>query len=76
MFIEQRNAASQKIAENVDRAAARIREVLATIAGVSEFASQTRHGATQILQAVADLNRQATALQQGAMQFAGTVRAA
>jgi methyl-accepting chemotaxis protein len=50
--------------------------VSTTIAGVSEFADQTRHGAVQILQAVAELNRQASALQQDAQQFAGRVRAA
>jgi hypothetical protein len=42
--------------------------------GVSEFADQTRQGA--IPQAVADLNRQATELQQDARQFAAKVRAA
>jgi hypothetical protein len=38
------------------------RDMSTTIAGVSEFANQTRHGAVQILQAVAELSRQASAL--------------
>jgi methyl-accepting chemotaxis protein len=74
--VEQQNLASQRIAENVDGAAARTREMSATVAGVSEFADQTRLGAAQILEAVAELNRQANALQQDALQFAGRVRAA
>jgi hypothetical protein len=38
------------------------RDMSTTIAGVNEFANQTRHGAVQILQAVAELRRQASAL--------------
>lgn len=34
------------------------RDASTTIAGVSEFANQSRHGAVQILPAVAELNRQ------------------
>jgi hypothetical protein len=47
-----------------------------TIAGVSDFASRTRAGAQEILQAAADLNRQAAALQYEAQQFVAQVRAA
>jgi methyl-accepting chemotaxis protein len=60
----------------VDGAAARTRQVSNTIAGVSDFASRTRAGAQEILQAAADLNRQAAALQYEAQQFVAQVRAA
>jgi methyl-accepting chemotaxis protein len=74
--VEQQTLAARRIAESTEGAAARTREVAATVGGVSHFADQTRQGATQILQAVADLNRQASALQQDAQQFASKVRAA
>ncbi len=68
--------ATQKIAESVDGAAARTRQVASTVTGVSEFASRTRSSAQQIMQAVADLNRQANALQEEAQDFVARVRAA
>jgi methyl-accepting chemotaxis protein len=74
--IKLQNQATQKIAESVDGAAARTRQVSNTIAGVSDFASRTRAGAQDILGAAADLNRQAAALQFEAQQFVAQVRAA
>jgi methyl-accepting chemotaxis protein len=74
--IEQQNTATGRIAATVDGAARRTRQVSSTIAGVSEFASRTRQGAQQILHSVAELNRQAAALQTDAQQFASRVRAA
>ena len=74
--VRQQSEATQKIAESVDGAAVRTRQVMSTIAGVSQFASRTRGGAQQILAAVADLNRQAAALQQEAQDFVARVRAA
>ncbi len=74
--IRLQNLATQKIAESVDGAARRARQVSATIAGVSEFAARTRAGAQQISQAVADVNRQANALQEEARCFVLHVRAA
>jgi methyl-accepting chemotaxis protein len=74
--VKLQSQATQKIAESVDGAAARTRQVSSTIAGVSDFASRTRTGAQQILQAAADLNRQAAALQDEAQQFVAHVRAA
>lgn len=74
--IRLQNQATQKIAESIDGAAARTRQVSATIAGVSEIAARTRAGAQQISQAVADLNRQAAALQDEAHRFVAHVRAA
>jgi methyl-accepting chemotaxis protein len=68
--------ATHKIAETVDGAAARTRQVANSVAGVSDFANRTRVNAQQILQAVADLNRQAAALQGEAQLFVARVRAA
>jgi methyl-accepting chemotaxis protein len=74
--VKLQNQATQKIAESVEGAAARTRQVSGAIAGVSEFASRTHDGAQQILRAVADLNRQAVALQDEAQDFVARVRAA
>lgn len=74
--VKLQNQATRKIAESVEGAAARTRQVSATIVGVSEFAARTRAGAQRISQAVADLNRQAAALQDEAQQFVARVRAA
>jgi methyl-accepting chemotaxis protein len=74
--VRLQSEATQKIAESVEGAAARTRQVSSSIAGVSEIASRTRAGAQQILEAVADLNRQAAALQQEAQDFVARVRAA
>ncbi len=68
--------ATHKIAETVDGAASRTRQVANSVAGVSEFANRTNLSAQQILEAVADLNRQAVALQGEAQQFVAQVRAA
>ena len=68
--------ATHRIAESIDGAAHRSRQVADTIAGVNDFASRTRSGADQIMQAVAELNGQATALQQEAQAFIAQVRAA
>lgn len=74
--VKLQNQATQRIAESVEGTAVRTRQVSSTIAGVSEFASRTHSGAQQILQAVADLNRQAAALQDEAQDFVTRVRAA
>ncbi len=74
--VRSQNEATHKIAESVDGAAARTRQVADTIAGVSDFAGRTRQDAQQILQAVADLNRQAAELQEEAQLFVTRVRAA
>ncbi|HZD91959.1 MAG TPA: methyl-accepting chemotaxis protein [Pseudolabrys sp.] len=74
--VRMQSDATHRIAESVDGAAHRTRQVADTIAGVNDFASRTRSGAEQILQAVAELNGQATALQQEAQAFIAHVRAA
>ena len=68
--------ATQRIAESVEGAATRTRQVVDTVSGVREFASRTDLGAQQVLQAVADLNRQAASLQEEAQDFVARVRAA
>ena len=74
--VRLQSEATSRIAESVEGAALRTREVADTIAGVSDFASRTHRGAQQILLAVADLNRQAAELQDEAQQFVARVRAA
>lgn len=68
--------ATQRIAETVDGAATRSQQVADSVAGVSAFANRTHLNAQQILEAVADLNRQAVALQGEAQSFVAQVRAA
>ena len=68
--------ATHKIAETVDGAAGRSQQVANSVAGVSDFANRTNLSAHQILEAVADLNRQAVALQAEAQSFVAQVRAA
>jgi methyl-accepting chemotaxis protein len=74
--VKLQSQATQRIAESVEGAAVRSRQVSDTIAGVTEFADRTRSGALQISLAVADLNRQAAALQDEAQDFVARVRAA
>ena len=74
--VKLQNLATRRIAESVEGAAVRARDVSETIGGVSDFASRTRAGAQQILQAAADLNREASALQDEAQDFIASVRAA
>ena len=74
--VSLQSQATHKIAETVDSAATRTRQVSSSIAGVTDFANRTQLGAQQILQAVADLNRQAEALQVEAQEFVAHVRPA
>ena len=74
--VRLQSEATQKIAESVEGAAARTRQVADTIAGVNDFANRARHDAQQILQAVSYLNQEAAALQEEAQQFVARVRAA
>ncbi|HML08785.1 MAG TPA: HAMP domain-containing methyl-accepting chemotaxis protein [Xanthobacteraceae bacterium] len=74
--VRLQSEATRRIAETVDTATDRTRHVAATIASVNDFASRTREDAQRITQAVADLNRQAAALQEEAQQFVARVHAA
>ncbi|MGA2893642.1 MAG: methyl-accepting chemotaxis protein [Xanthobacteraceae bacterium] len=74
--IAQQNLAAGKIAESVDGAAVRTLQVSNSIAGVSELVHQSGRGADQVLEAAAELNRQAAALSRDATAFTSRVRAA
>jgi methyl-accepting chemotaxis protein len=74
--VRMQSEATAKIAESVEGAASYTRQVADTVAGVSTFASRTRLSADEIGRAVADLNRQAAALQEEAQLFVARVRAA
>jgi methyl-accepting chemotaxis protein len=74
--VEQQGSATQEIARNVHEAANGTRHVSATIAGVSEGATETGGAATQVLAASADLSRQTELLRADVRTFIADVRAA
>jgi methyl-accepting chemotaxis protein len=74
--VQLQDLAARKIAENVDGAAHRIRQVSSSIAGASDLVHQSRHGAEQVLTAAAELNRQAAALSRDAREFTSRIRVA
>ena len=74
--VGQQNVASRSIAQNVDDAAARTRQVSSIISAANEFAGQTGELAARILQAAQELSQQAVVLQSDAAGFIGQVKAA
>jgi methyl-accepting chemotaxis protein len=74
--VSQQNVASREIAQNVDDAAARTRQVSSIISAANEFAVQTGELANRILHAAQDLSQQAVVLQTDAAGFIGQVKAA
>jgi methyl-accepting chemotaxis protein len=74
--VGQQNVASRNIAQNVDDAAARTRQVSTIISAANEFAVQTGELAGRILQAAQDLSQQAVVLETDAAGFIGQVKAA
>jgi methyl-accepting chemotaxis protein len=74
--VGQQNVVSRNIAQNVDDAAARTRQVSSIISAANEFAVQTGELAGRILQAARDLSQQAVVLQTDAAGFIGQVKAA
>jgi methyl-accepting chemotaxis protein len=74
--VGQQNLASRNIAQNVDDAAARTRQVSSIISAANDFAVQTGELAGRILQAAQDLSQQAVVLQTDAAGFIGQVKAA
>jgi len=74
--VGQQNVASRNIAQNVDDAAARTRQVSSIISAANQFAVQTGELAGRILQAAHDLSQQAGTLQRDATGFIGQVKAA
>jgi methyl-accepting chemotaxis protein len=74
--VGQQNVVSRNIAQNVDDAAVRTRQVSSIISAANEFAVQTGELAGRILQAAQDLSQQAVVLQTDATGFIGQVKAA
>jgi methyl-accepting chemotaxis protein len=74
--VQHQDLAARKIAENVDGAAGRIRQLSESITGASDLADQSGRGAEQVLAAAADLNRQAAALSRDAREFTNRIRVA
>ncbi len=74
--VGQQDVVSRSIAQNVDDAAARTRQVSSIISAANEFAVQTGELAGQILHAARDLSQQAVVLQADAAGFIGQVKAA
>jgi methyl-accepting chemotaxis protein len=72
--VHQQDLAARKIAENVDGAAERTRQVSCSISGVSDLVQQSGRGAEQVLIAAAELNKQAAALSRDAREFTNRVR--
>lgn len=74
--VQQQNGAAQQIAENVESAAERSRQVSNSITGVSELIGKSGSGAAQVLAAAAELSRRAMSLSKDAKAFTGKIRAA
>jgi methyl-accepting chemotaxis protein len=74
--VQLQDLAARKIAENVDGAAHRIRQVSSSIADASDLVHQSGRGAEQVLTAAAELNRQAAALSRDAREFTSRIRVA
>jgi methyl-accepting chemotaxis protein len=72
--VGQQNLVSQSIAQNVDDAAARTRQVSAIIAAANEVAVQAGELAGQILRAARELSRQADVLKTDASGFVAQVK--
>jgi methyl-accepting chemotaxis protein len=74
--VRQQDFAARKIAENVEGAAERTRQVSSSIAGVGALVHQSGRGADQVLEAAAELHRQAASLMREARNFTDRLRAA
>jgi len=74
--VEQQGAATQDIDDNARAAAEGTTEVTASIEGVSRIAGETGSASTQMLQASADLSRQAEDLRAEIERFIAEVRVA
>jgi len=74
--VGQQDVVSRGIAQNVDDAAARTRQVSSLISAANDFAVQTGELAGRILHAARDLSQQAEVLHTDAAGFIGQVKAA
>jgi methyl-accepting chemotaxis protein len=74
--VEQQSTATSRISATVDAASRGTREMAGSIEAVGTFALETREGARQILQAVADLNREVVQLRGNAVDFSSRIKSA
>jgi methyl-accepting chemotaxis protein len=74
--VAQQGLASRNIAQNVDDAATRTRQVSSVITAANELAVETGELAGRILQAARELSQQAELLKSDAVGFIGQVKAA
>ncbi|MGE0743744.1 MAG: methyl-accepting chemotaxis protein [Rhodospirillales bacterium] len=74
--VEEQGAATREIAENVQQAAASAQEVSGNIVGVNQASGETGQVAARVLDASADMARQAGELRAAVAEFLGRVRAA
>ncbi|HYZ20714.1 MAG TPA: hypothetical protein VE690_01030 [Rhodopila sp.] len=74
--MKQQGAATAEIARNVQKAAQATENVGSNIVGVSQAASATGAAATEVLDAVGQLSRQAEKLRTEVNSFAASGRAA
>ncbi|HMA52770.1 MAG TPA: HAMP domain-containing methyl-accepting chemotaxis protein [Magnetospirillaceae bacterium] len=74
--VEEQGAATRDIAQNVQQASLSVHEVGNNIAGVSRAADQTGGAAQEVMQASAEITRQAGDLRQQVTSFLGRIRAA
>ncbi|UCH75052.1 MAG: HAMP domain-containing protein [Rhodospirillales bacterium] len=72
--VEEQNAATGEIGANIQQAAAGTNEVSSSIEGVSRAARETGESSTQVLNASAELSRQAEALRGEIERFIAEVR--
>jgi methyl-accepting chemotaxis protein len=74
--VEQQGAATRDIAQNVQQASVSVTEVTSNIAGVSRAAEQTGAASHEVMQASAEITRQAGDLRGQVTSFLGRIRAA
>jgi methyl-accepting chemotaxis protein len=74
--IEEQNAATGEISENVAQAARGSQEITTNIVGVTQAAAETGSAASQVLGTAGGLTLQADKLQAEVINFIATVRAA
>ncbi|MFX6152950.1 hypothetical protein ABTF40_18790, partial [Acinetobacter baumannii] len=74
--IEEQNAATGDIANNVAQAARGTGDVSSNILGVNQAATETGTAAGQVLHAAGDLARDAERLRREVQSFVATIRAA
>jgi len=74
--MEEQNAATQEITQNVQQVATGAQEISSNVSGVNDAAGSTGHSATFVLEAAQDLSKQSTQLRSQIDTFLEGVRAA